>query len=194
MYNFPDFRKVMVSTSGSQLLPSAAIRQLRELLFPYTTVLTPNVPEAQLLLSDAGKSVEEPKNLDDLKEIAKAVQSLGPRYVLVKGGHLPLQKDGTVATKEEEKELMVDILYGEGVITEIRTRYQKSRNTHGTGCSMACEFIHIYLAKQKLNRSSRHCFEHCERITRGTSCEKCLPIYRSRNTNSTGSRERQWSD
>ncbi|KAK6610674.1 thiamine biosynthesis protein (thi-4) [Botrytis cinerea] len=94
---------VMVSTSGSQLLPSAAIRQLRELLFPYTTVLTPNVPEAQLLLSDAGKSVEEPKNLDDLKEIAKAVQSLGPRYVLVKGGHLPLQKDGTVATKEEEK-------------------------------------------------------------------------------------------
>ncbi|TGO45460.1 hypothetical protein BCON_0390g00030 [Botryotinia convoluta] len=128
---------VMASTSGSQLLPSTAIRQLRELLLPYTTVLTPNVPEAQLLLSDAGKFVEEPKNLDDLKEIAKSVQSLGPKYVLVKGGHLPLQKDGTVATKEEEKELMVDILYGEGVITEIRTRYQKSRNTHGTGCSMA---------------------------------------------------------
>ncbi|APA08217.1 hypothetical protein sscle_03g029870 [Sclerotinia sclerotiorum 1980 UF-70] len=128
---------VMISTSGTQLLPSIAIRHLRELLLPYTTVLTPNVPEAKLLLSDAGKFVEEPKNLDDLKNIAKEVQSLGPRYVLVKGGHLPLRKDGTVATKEEEKELMVDILYGEGVITEIRTKYQNSRNTHGTGCSMA---------------------------------------------------------
>ncbi|KAI9646870.1 trifunctional hydroxymethylpyrimidine kinase/phosphomethylpyrimidine kinase/thiaminase [Ciborinia camelliae] len=128
---------VMVSTSGSQLLPSTAIRNLRELLLPNTTVLTPNVPEAKLLLSDAGKFVEEPKNLDDLKNIAKEVQSLGPRYVLVKGGHLPFKKDGTVATKEEEKELMVDILYGEGVFTEIRARYQKSRNTHGTGCSMA---------------------------------------------------------
>ncbi|KAG4027765.1 hypothetical protein MFRU_027g00580 [Monilinia fructicola] len=128
---------VMVSTSGSQLLPSSAIRELRELLLPHTTVLTPNVPEAKLLLSDAGTVVEEPRNLDDLKKIAKEVQSLGPRYVLVKGGHLPLQKDGTVATREEEKELMVDILYGEGVVTEIRTRYQRSRNTHGTGCSMA---------------------------------------------------------
>ncbi|KAF7875136.1 hypothetical protein EAF04_002308 [Stromatinia cepivora] len=128
---------VMVSTSGAQLLPSIAIRHLRELLLPYTTVLTPNVPEAKLLLSDAGKFVEEPKDLEDLKNIAKEVQSLGPRYVLVKGGHLPLRKDGTMATKEEEKELMVDILYGEGVITEIRTNYQNSRNTHGTGCSMA---------------------------------------------------------
>lgn len=133
----------MVSTSGSQLLPSSAIRELRELLLPHTTVLTPNVPEAKLLLSDAGTVVEEPRNLDDLKKIAKEVQSLGPRYVLVKGGHLPLQKDGTVATREEEKELMVDILYGEGVVTEIRTRYQRSRNTHGTGCSMACEYTYV---------------------------------------------------
>lgn len=136
-----------MSTSGSQLLPSTAICRLRELLLPHTTILTPNVPEAKLLLSDAGKFVEEPKNLDDLKKIAKEVQSLGPTYVLVKGGHLPLQKDGTVATKEEEKEFMVDILYGEGVITEIKTRYQKSRNTHGTGCSLACEFIYVLLGE-----------------------------------------------
>ncbi|ESZ99322.1 phosphomethylpyrimidine kinase [Sclerotinia borealis F-4128] len=128
---------VIVSTSGSQLLPSTAIRELRELLLPYTTVLTPNVPEAKLLLSDAGKVVDEPKNLNDLMNIAKQVQSLGPKYVLVKGGHLPLKNDKTVATTEEERELMVDILYGEGVITEIWSRYQKSRNTHGTGCSMA---------------------------------------------------------
>lgn len=141
----------MVSTSGSELLPSTAIRALRELLLPYTTVLTPNIPEAKLLLSDAGKHIEDPKNLYDLREIAKAVQSLGPRYVLVKGGHLPLKKDGTEALKEEEMELMVDIMYGEGVFTEIRARYQKSRNTHGTGCSMACESPYVLIGEQGAN-------------------------------------------
>ncbi|PQE22205.1 putative thiamine biosynthesis thi-4 protein [Rutstroemia sp. NJR-2017a WRK4] len=129
--------EVMVSTSGSQLLPSQAIRELRELLLPQTTILTPNVPEAKLLLEDAGYPVEDPKTLDGLKNIARALQSLGPKYVLVKGGHLPFRRDGTVATTEEEKEVMIDILYGEGEITQIETGYQKSKDTHGTGCSLA---------------------------------------------------------
>jgi hydroxymethylpyrimidine kinase/phosphomethylpyrimidine kinase len=130
----------MVSTSGSQLLPSKAIRELRELLLPQTTILTPNVPEAKLLLEDAGYPVEDPKTLDGLKNIARKLQSLGPKYVLVKGGHLPFRTDGTVATTEEEKEVMIDILYGDGEITEIETGYQKSKDTHGTGCSLACKY------------------------------------------------------
>jgi len=129
----------MVSTSGSTLLPKDAIRELREHLLPHTTVLTPNAPEAKLLLADAGFPANEPQNVDDLINIAKAVQSLGPKYVLVKGGHLPFKRDGTVAKTELEKELMIDILYGEGEVTRIETRYQKSKNTHGTGCSLACE-------------------------------------------------------
>ncbi|TVY93762.1 putative hydroxymethylpyrimidine/phosphomethylpyrimidine kinase [Lachnellula willkommii] len=132
---------VMVSTSGSQLLPQKAVRELRTLLLPHTTILTPNVPEAKLLLSDAGKPAEDPKNVDDLIEIAKSVQSLGPKYVLVKGGHLPFKKDGTVAKTDEERELMIDILYGEGEVIRIETAYQKSKNTHGTGCSMASAAI-----------------------------------------------------
>jgi hydroxymethylpyrimidine kinase/phosphomethylpyrimidine kinase len=129
----------MVSTSGSQLLPKDAVRQLRDHLLPHTTVLTPNVPEALLLLSDAGLPAEAPQNVDDLVEIAKAVQSLGPRFVLLKGGHLPLKMDGRMAKTDVERELMVDILYGQGEITKIETTYQHSKNTHGTGCSLACE-------------------------------------------------------
>jgi hydroxymethylpyrimidine kinase/phosphomethylpyrimidine kinase len=129
----------MVSTSGSTLLPKDAIRELREHLLPFTTVLTPNVPEAKLLLADAGFPANEPQNVDDLINIAKAVQSLGAKYVLVKGGHLPFKRDGTVAKTESEKELMIDILYGEREVTRIETGYQKSKNTHGTGCSLACE-------------------------------------------------------
>jgi hydroxymethylpyrimidine kinase/phosphomethylpyrimidine kinase len=129
----------MVSTSGSQLLPREAIRELRELLLPQATVLTPNVPEARLLLSSAGKPVHDPQNVDDMIDLAKAVQSLGPKFVLVKGGHLPFKKDGTVAATEAERELMIDILYGEGQVTKIEAKYQLSRNTHGTGCSLACK-------------------------------------------------------
>lgn len=129
----------MVSTSGHQLLPAQAVRDLRDNLLPIAAIITPNVPEAMLLLSDSGKPATDAKNVEDLIDITKAVQSLGPKYVLVKGGHLPLKKDGTVAETAAEKEIMVDILYGDGIVTKIETLYQPSKNTHGTGCSLACE-------------------------------------------------------
>jgi hydroxymethylpyrimidine kinase/phosphomethylpyrimidine kinase len=133
----------MVSTSGAQLLPQGAVAELRMHLLPMTTVLTPNVPEAMLLLSDAGLEIKDAYCIDDLINIAQAVQSLGPEYVLVKGGHLPFKKDGTVALEEAERELVVDILYGNGEVIRIDSAYRKSRNTHGTGCSLACEYLHI---------------------------------------------------
>jgi hydroxymethylpyrimidine kinase/phosphomethylpyrimidine kinase len=130
----------MVSTSGAQLLPQDAVRDLRTHLLPITTVLTPNVPEAKLLLSDAGHKINDPQCVDDLVNIAKGVQSLGPEYVIVKGGHLPLKKDGTAAIGEAEREIVVDILYGNGEVLRIDSAYRKSKNTHGTGCSLACEY------------------------------------------------------
>jgi hydroxymethylpyrimidine kinase/phosphomethylpyrimidine kinase len=129
----------MVSTSGAQLLPQDAVRELREHLLPITTVLTPNVPEAKLILSDAGIDVKDPQSIDDLVEIARAVQALGPKYVLIKGGHLPFRKDGIVASTETERELIVDLLYGDGELFRIEAPYQYSKNTHGTGCSLACK-------------------------------------------------------
>lgn len=129
----------MVSTSGSQLLVKDAIRELRHRLLPLTTILTPNVPEALLLLADAGVSAQSPENVDDLINIAQAVQALGPKYVLVKGGHLPLKRDGSIAKTDTEKKLVIDILFGEGEVTRIETAYQTSKNTHGTGCSLACK-------------------------------------------------------
>ncbi len=128
----------MVSTSGSQLLPQGAIRELRAHLLPITTILTPNIPEAKLLLSDADHKIKDPKCVDDLINLAKAVYSLGPKYVLLKGGHLPLKNDGTYAAGEAEREIVVDVLYGNGDVLRIDSAYQKSRNTHGTGCSLAC--------------------------------------------------------
>jgi hydroxymethylpyrimidine/phosphomethylpyrimidine kinase len=133
----------MVSTSGAQLLPQGDVTELRTHLLPIATVLTPNVPEAKLLLSNAGHEMKDPQCIDDLIDIAKTVQSLGPEYVLVKGGHLPFKSDGSIALEEAERELVVDILYGNGEVLRIDSAYRKSRNTHGTGCSLACEQLHF---------------------------------------------------
>jgi len=129
----------MASTTGSELLPQESVRQLREHLLPLTTILTPNVPEAKLILSNANTPMEDPQSVDDLILMAQMIQALGPKYVLLKGGHLPLKRDGSVGRTNEDREIIVNVLYGEKQVTKIESDFQKSKNTHGTGCSLACE-------------------------------------------------------
>ncbi|KIY00861.1 uncharacterized protein Z520_03527 [Fonsecaea multimorphosa CBS 102226] len=130
---------VMVSTSGAQLLPGDAVKNLREKLLPMSTLVTPNIPEAALLLRDADVHYKSPSGLGDLKTLARLVHNLGPQAVLVKGGHMPLTKDYVKATRDEDKALTVDVLYeGNGnEFTVIESQYLNSKNTHGTGCSLA---------------------------------------------------------
>ncbi|KAI1432739.1 Phosphomethylpyrimidine kinase-domain-containing protein [Xylaria sp. CBS 124048] len=128
---------VMIATTGAQLLPSEAIDDLRTLLLPVTFILTPNVPEAVLLLAN-GRQPEEIRLVEDLEELARGLQKLGPKWVLVKGGHVPFTKDGVAATTPEEREIVIDVLIGpEGNVTRIKSPYLETRNTHGTGCSLA---------------------------------------------------------
>ncbi|MCJ1484831.1 hypothetical protein MMC06_005004 [Schaereria dolodes] len=128
---------VMVSTTGSQLLPPGAVRNLREHILPLTTVLTPNVPEAILLLRDTANPANSPQTLDDLVEIAKAIHKLGPRYVLIKGGHTPLTKDRKISKQNADRHTVANILYDGNRIELIEADYVESKNTHGTGCSLA---------------------------------------------------------
>ena len=128
----------MVSTSGAQLLPNEALRCLREKLLPLATVLTPNIPEARLLVQDAGEDVQQPECLEDIIELAKAVHKLGPRYVLVKGGHLPLTQDHTASSAKDENRFVFDVLFDGKDMVLLKTNYSNSKNTHGTGCSLAC--------------------------------------------------------
>jgi hydroxymethylpyrimidine kinase/phosphomethylpyrimidine kinase len=124
----------MVATTGARLLPENAIKSVLDRLLPLTTVLTPNIPEAKLLLRENGISFRDVKNSDDIVDLARAVKDLGPRYVLVKGGHCPLpSRSESNDTKE-----IVNVLYGDGQLTVIRGPYIASENTHGTGCSLAC--------------------------------------------------------
>ncbi|MCJ1438990.1 ATP-dependent RNA helicase dbp2 [Xylographa pallens] len=129
----------MVSTSGTQLLPQAAVRELCEHLLPLATILTPNVPEAKILVENrTGTYRSDPQSLDDLILLAKEVQQLGAQWVLLKGGHLPLAKDHTASQKNAtDPATVIDILYDGTDVTLIETEYLKSKSTHGTGCSLA---------------------------------------------------------
>lgn len=135
--------QVMVSTSGSQLLPHEAIQGLSKHLLPLTTILTPNIPEAKLIISEnGGPPVEDGsiRTVEDIEAIARRIQALGSKWVLVKGGHLPFGEDMTVAQTEAERKTVVDVLVGpEGELLRIQSPYQSSTSTHGTGCSLACE-------------------------------------------------------
>ena len=72
---------VMVATSGAVLLEEDAIQSYKEKLIPLSTLITPNIPEAEVL---SGLSIQ---NEEDMKKAALALMDLGPSAVLVKGGH-----------------------------------------------------------------------------------------------------------
>ncbi|KAK7712736.1 trifunctional hydroxymethylpyrimidine kinase/phosphomethylpyrimidine kinase/thiaminase [Botryosphaeria dothidea] len=142
---------VMVSTSGAQLLPEDAVETLIAKLLPLTTLLTPNLPEAQLILKRAGQAVGDPKRIDDIVSMAKAVKALGPKYVLLKGGHVPLTKERVVPTGEADRQIVLNVLVGAEEDRIFETGYLKSRNTHGTGCSLASSGLDIAQAVKTAN-------------------------------------------
>ncbi|PHH88311.1 hypothetical protein CDD83_7703 [Cordyceps sp. RAO-2017] len=137
---------VMVSTSGTQLLPHEAIRVLAQRILPLTTILTPNIPEAELILSEMGEardstaSRSQPaiESVADVEALGRHIQALGPTWVLVKGGHVPLSADLTVAPTEAERQAVVDVLVGpEGYVLRLQSPWQHSTSTHGTGSAIS---------------------------------------------------------
>ena len=108
---------VMVAKSGDSLLRSDAVEALKTQLLPLATVVTPNIPEAEVL---TGTSIE---NREDARRAAEAIYAMGPRIVVVKGGHL----EGPPT----------DLFYdGEG-FRELHAPRIDTKNTHGTGCTFA---------------------------------------------------------
>jgi hydroxymethylpyrimidine/phosphomethylpyrimidine kinase len=108
---------VMRAKSGDALLKRESERALTQELLPLAFIVTPNLPEAEVI---SGIKVS---SIADMREAAKRIKSLGPRYVLVKGGHL-----------ESVSESM-DVLYdGEGFYSFSSQRIE-TKNTHGTGCT-----------------------------------------------------------
>jgi hydroxymethylpyrimidine kinase/phosphomethylpyrimidine kinase len=184
---------VMVATTGAQLLPEQAVKTLCQDLLPRTYLLTPNIPEANLILKEAGCEAVKVQDLNGLKELASAVRQLGPKHVLIKGGHIPLNSSYKVAASNEEKSIVVNILAGDDVFEVIESPFQKSRNTHGTGCSLACmSAINREFSTSKLTVRSCNCLQPCQRPRHLIGSASSMSLRRRWYKNQQRSRQRIW--
>jgi hydroxymethylpyrimidine/phosphomethylpyrimidine kinase len=110
---------VMIAKGGASLLQQTAIDALITHLLPLTLVITPNIPEAEVI------SGMEITSLQDKKEAAKKIMSLGPRFVLIKGGH------------DEDPNQSSDLLYDGDEFFSFTSERIKTKHTHGTGCTFS---------------------------------------------------------
>ncbi|RMY35279.1 hypothetical protein D0865_13953 [Hortaea werneckii] len=153
---------VMVATSGAQLLPEKAVKVLCDKLLPLTFLLTPNIPEANLILKEAGEAPVEVNDKEGLKRLAAAVQKLGPKHVLLKGGHLPLTADGKLAKSAGDKKVVANVLVGPDFDEVFELPYQESRNTHGTGCTLASAIACRLAEGYRIDRAVRMACRYVE--------------------------------
>ncbi len=109
---------VMIAKGGDRLLEPDAVAAMRSELLSVAHVVTPNLPEAEVLADMRIRSV------DDMRLAGERILRLGPRVVLVKGGHL-------------EGAESVDVACSEGSSFELRRPRIVSRHTHGTGCTLS---------------------------------------------------------
>jgi len=114
---------VMVAKSGDALLDRNAIAALREALFPLAFIITPNLPEAGVLLGE-----RMPETLREMRRVAERLREMLPttsqRWVLLKGGHLP-------------GDALTDLLFDGDRMIELCAPRIDTPNTHGTGCTLS---------------------------------------------------------
>jgi len=121
---------VMVAKSGHRLLQEEALQALREELLPAASVLTPNLPEAEVL---TGLKISGP---EEMRRAAEMIHALGPASVLIKGGHL----EGRA----------VDILFDGSEFIELPADRVDTRHTHGTGCTLSAAIAALLAQEQKI--------------------------------------------
>jgi hydroxymethylpyrimidine/phosphomethylpyrimidine kinase len=132
---------VMVAKSGDHLLKPNAVAAIRDQLVPLSKVVTPNLPEAAVLLGR-----EPARDLDEMRSQLVALRELGSEWVMLKGGHM--LDDGQ----------SIDVLLGAGDILELRAVRVKTINDHGTGCTLSAAIASMlpFRAVEDAARDAKH--------------------------------------
>ncbi|MFX0081737.1 MAG: bifunctional hydroxymethylpyrimidine kinase/phosphomethylpyrimidine kinase [Candidatus Hodarchaeota archaeon] len=128
---------VMIAKSGDPLLKPESNNTLISELIPLAYVLTPNHHEAQAIANI------DIMSLEDAREAAKKIHQMGPKNVVIKGGHLPYPESA------------IDLLYDGKKFIEFQAPRIETKNTHGTGCTFASA-IAAELAKDKNIKKAVH--------------------------------------
>jgi len=127
---------VMIAASGARLIDQTAFEALRRDLFPLAGLVTPNIAEAELLCEMTITSIE------DMKEAASMIHQMGPKSVLIKGGHLLLRE-------------AVDVLLDESGFHEFSSRRFETEAVHGTGCTIASAIATLWAIEDNLSEAVR---------------------------------------
>ena len=125
---------VMVSKSGIQLINNKAINILKKQLIKKVSLITPNIPEAEVLTD------LKIKNTQDMIQAAQALLSMGAKNVLIKGGHL-------------QSKIVKDIFINKKEIKFFSNKRLKTKNTHGTGCTLSSAITTFFSCGKLLNKS-----------------------------------------
>jgi hydroxymethylpyrimidine/phosphomethylpyrimidine kinase len=132
---------VMVAKGGQRLISNNSINFLREKLFPYALLVTPNIPEAEALIK---KNI---KTLDDIIKAGKKILNFGPKFVLIKGGHI-------------NKSIIEDVLISKNNIKIFKNKKIKTKNTHGTGCTLSSAIASFISRNYDMNESCRRSIQY----------------------------------
>jgi len=127
---------VMIAKGGSRLVNKSSIKYLKKLLLPLCNVVTPNIPEAEVL---TGYSI---LNKKDMIKAADKIISMGAKNVLLKGGHL-------------KNKIIFDILVSKKKMIIFKRRKIKTRHTHGTGCTLSSALATNLSQKHDIYKSCR---------------------------------------
>ncbi len=127
---------VMVAKSGTKLISNNSIKYLRKMILPLSYLVTPNIPEAEALTGDSIL------NKDDMIKAARKILNMGPKNVLLKGGHL-------------KNKMIFDILATKKEIKIFYKKKIKTKNTHGTGCTLSSALATCLSQKKNIIKSCR---------------------------------------
>ena len=125
---------VMVAKSGTQLINNKAINILKNNLIKKVSLITPNIPEAEVLTN------LKIKNTQDMIQAAQVLLSMGAKNVLIKGGHL-------------KSKIVKDIFINKKEIKFFSNKKLKTKNTHGTGCTLSSAITTFFSCGKLLNKS-----------------------------------------
>ena len=125
---------VMVAKGGAKLINQKAIKTLKEKLIKKAYLITPNIPEAEILTKT------KIKNLEDMVYAGRILLKIGARNVLVKGGH-------------KRTKYMEDVLLSKKGIEIFKNQRVKTKNTHGTGCTLSSAIATFLSCGKPLKKS-----------------------------------------
>ena len=125
---------VMVAKGGFKLINDKAVKTLKEKLIKKVHLITPNIPEAEVLTKTKIKS------LNDMIRAANILLNFGVKNILIKGGH-------------RDTKTMEDILLNKKELKIFKNKKIKTKNTHGTGCTLSSAIATLFACGKNINKS-----------------------------------------